>query len=161
MPGIKHGTKRKDGLYYEEFVIGATFTTSSHVISSQDVSTFSKLTTDQNPIHQDVVAMTHHPLGKPIVHGMLVASIGVGLISHLGLTKGTLVAMLEQEIRYKSPVYVGDTVHGKMEVIDKRETKHPSRGIVSYRYEILNDAGVVVVEGKNTNMVFLKNGEKK
>ncbi|MBN2528376.1 MAG: MaoC family dehydratase N-terminal domain-containing protein [Deltaproteobacteria bacterium] len=154
------------GLYYEDYIINGVYITTSRNIGHVDVEAFSRLTLDVNPLHVDPVEMKQHPYKKPVVHGMLVASIAVGLISCLGLTRKTLVAMLDQRIVYKKPVYVGDTVHVKMEVIDKRETGNPTRGIVVYRYEVLNEAGVVVVEGTNTNMVFRKNtlkqnGEKK
>ncbi|MBN2717996.1 MAG: MaoC family dehydratase N-terminal domain-containing protein [Deltaproteobacteria bacterium] len=145
------------GLYYEDFSVGCGFVSAARVIAPADVETFSRLTRDANPIHTDAAHMSTHPLGRPVVHGMLVAALGVGLIAELGLTRGTLVAMLAQHIEYKSPVYVGDTVHVKMEVIDKRDTRHPSRGIVTYRYEIMNDANVIAVVGTNTNMVFRKN----
>ena len=147
----------KHGLYFEDFSIGGGFVSRSKAIDAADVATFSSLTMDTNPIHTDAAHMTLHPLEKPVVHGMLVASVGVGLISQMGLTRGTLVAMLEQKMVYRTPVYVGEAVHVKMEVIDKRETRNPERGIVTYRYEILNEANVVAVEGTNTNMVFRKN----
>ncbi|MBN2341181.1 MAG: MaoC family dehydratase N-terminal domain-containing protein [Deltaproteobacteria bacterium] len=149
-------TDESTGLFYEEFSIGATYTTPARTISQSDVDTFSSISADRNPIHHQPDAMAGHPFERPIVHGMLVVSTGVGLISALGLNHGTLVAMLEQNIRYKKPVYVGDTVHAHMEVIDKRETSHPQRGIVTYRFEIRNHASDVVVEGRNTNMVFRK-----
>lgn len=146
-----------EGLFFEDFSVGGEYSTRTKTIRQVDVAAFSELTMDRNPLHTDSAKMQNHPFGKPVVHGMLVASVGVGLISEMGLTRGTLVAMLEQKMVYKKPVYVGDTVHVKMEVIDKRETRDPMRGIVTYQYQVLNDSGVVAVEGTNTNMVFRKN----
>lgn len=146
----------KTSLFYDDFLIGDTYESKSRTITQSDVDAFTALTSDHNPIHANEKIMKSHPLGKPVVHGMLVASIGIGLIAQLKLTHGTLVAMVEQEIRYKNPIYVGDTVHAKMEVIDKRETRSPSRGIIKYRFDIITDQNVTVVVGQNTNLVFTK-----
>jgi 3-hydroxybutyryl-CoA dehydratase len=145
------------GLYFEDFSVGAGLITAPRQIDEADVTAFSQLTRDTNPIHNDARAMKAHPFGKPVVHGMLAVSIGVGMISAVGLNRGTLVAMLSQEINYRHPLFVGDTVHVRMEVIDKRETRSPMRGIVLYRFEVLNASDIVVVEGFNRNMVFRRN----
>jgi len=149
------------GLFFEDFSIGAGLVTGTRQIDEADVAAFSRLTRDTNPIHRDAAAMKAHPFGKPVVHGMLAVSIGVGMISAVGLNRGTLVAMLSQEITYRHPLFIGDTVHVRMEVIDKRETRNPMRGIVSYRFEVLNASDIVVVEGLNKNMVFRKSTWKR
>ena len=144
------------GLFFEDFSIGAGLVTRPRTIDAADVAAFSTLTRDANPIHSDPAVMKAHPFGRPVVHGMLAASLGVGMISAVGLNRGTLVAMLSQEITYRHPLFVGDAIRVKMEVTDKRETRNPMRGIIAYRFEVVNAADVIAVEGINTNMVFRK-----
>ena len=50
------------------------------------------------------------------------------------------------EIRIVSPVLEGDTLRVSVTIADKRETKKPDRGIVSYRHEVLNHRGELVLE---------------
>ncbi len=132
-------------LYFEEFQVGALFDTSSVLVDTDMVSRFAALTGDRNPIHEGE---------RGIVHGMLLASLATGLISGLGLTRGTLVAMIEQHLRYLGPVRCGETVHVRVEVVSRRRTGNPEKGIVEYRFQLRNELKETVLEGNNRIMVF-------
>jgi acyl dehydratase len=50
-------------------------------------------------------------------------------------------------------VLEGDTIHVEIEVADKRETKKPDRGIVTYRHRVLNQRDEVVLEARVQRMI--------
>ena len=63
-----------------------------------------------------------------------------------GLMAGTTIALMEQNIKYKGAVKFGDTVRLQMEVIEKRETSKPDRGIVKLAARVLNQRDELVVD---------------
>jgi acyl dehydratase len=134
------------GLTYEEWEVGAVYETQGRTITEADVVIFAGLSGDFNPIHTDAEAAKATPFGERIVHGMLTVAISTGMANQTGLMEGTTVALLEQNIKYKSPVRFGDTVHLRMEVTQKRETSKPDRGIVILAAQMLNQRNEVVVE---------------
>ena len=134
------------GLTYEEWEVGAVYETQGRTITEADVVSFAGLSGDYNPIHTDAEAAKATPFGERIVHGMLTVAISTGMANQTGLMEGTTVALLEQNIKYKSPVRFGDTVHLRMEVTGKRETSKPDRGIIILAAQMLNQRDEVVVE---------------
>jgi len=137
---------RPPGRYFEEFQVGETFTTAARTVTEADVVLFAGLSGDFNPVHTDEVTMRNSPFGGRIAHGMLVASIATGLANRLGIFEGTTVALLEMNLRWTAPVKPGDTVHAVLEVTDKRETRHPDRGIVTLQVRVCNQEDACVME---------------
>ncbi|MBC8385843.1 MAG: MaoC family dehydratase, partial [Candidatus Cloacimonetes bacterium] len=68
--------------------------------------------------------------GKPLVVGTLVFSLVVGMtVSEIS---GKAIANLDYEkITHDGPVFIGDTIHAKTEILEVRESKSkPDRGII-------------------------------
>ena len=80
--------------------------------SEDDVLTFADLVGDQNPLHTDPVYASKTSFGKPIVHGMLVASLFSTLVGML--CPGEKCLYLGQSIKFTKPVFPNDllTVSG-------------------------------------------------
>jgi acyl dehydratase len=57
---------------------------------------------------------------------------------------------MEQLIRYRGVVRFGDTIHLELEVLDKKETSKPDRGVVRYAARVFNQKSEVVVDGEWT-----------
>ena len=55
-----------------------------------------------------------------------------------------------------APVLEGDTIYVEIEIVDKRETKKPDRGIVTYKHRVLNQRGETVMELKLQRMIKRK-----
>ena len=52
-----------------------------------------------------------------------------------------------------APVLQGDTIRVEVEIVDKRETKKPDRGIVTYRHRVLNQRDEVTLEARLQRMI--------
>jgi acyl dehydratase len=63
------------------------------------------------------------------------------------------MSYLGGQIRIVSPVLEGDTLRVGVTITDKRETKKPDRGIVTYRHEVTNQRGEVVLEAVVKRMI--------
>jgi len=66
------------------------------------------------------------------------------------------MSYLGSEIKIVAPVLVGDTLRVRVVVTDKRETKKPDRGIVTYRHEVVNHRGEIVLEAVIKRMIKRK-----
>jgi acyl dehydratase len=146
------------GLTYDQFNIGDVYSSQSRTVTESDVVAFAGLSGDYNPLHTDAEFGKQTPFGERIAHGMLVASMATGMSNWTGVFRGTTVALLEQVIRYKAAVKFGDTVHLELEVIEKKETSKPDRGIVRFAARVLNQAEEVVQDGEWTLLMIA--GEK-
>lgn len=146
------------GLTYEEFELGAIYDTQARTITEADVVSFAGLSGDFNPIHTDAEAAKNGPFGERIAHGMLTVAIATGMANMTGLMAGTTIALMEQNIKYKGAVKFGDTVRLQMEVIEKRETSKPDRGVVKLAARVLNQRGELVVDMVWTQLMKRQGG---
>ena len=136
------------GLYWEEWEIGAEFVTSARTITETDIINFAGISGDYNPLHIDEEFCRNTQFGTRIAHGPLVYSIATGLIFQLHLYDDTLIAFLGfDSLKFTKPVKIGDTIHARVEVIEKRETSKSDRGIMKRLFQVLNQNNELVQEG--------------
>ena len=136
------------GLYWEEWEIGAEFVTSARTITETDIINFAGISGDYNPLHIDEEFCRNTQFGTRIAHGPLVYSIATGLIFQLHLYDDTLIAFLGfNSLKFTKPVKIGDTIHARVEVIEKRESSKPDRGIMKRLLQVLNQKNELVQEG--------------
>jgi 3-hydroxybutyryl-CoA dehydratase len=85
-------------------------------ISESDVYLFAGITGDLNPAHVNEEYAKNTPFQTRIAHGML----GAGLISAvLGMKlPGPGTIYLGQELSFRKPVLIGDTITAKAEVVN-------------------------------------------
>lgn len=135
------------GRYFEEFEVGEVIHTQGRTINIGDITTFGGLTGDLNSLHMDNELMKKSPFGSVIAHGALTYSISSGLFQANGDTDGTTVAFLGVEsLKFTKAVMPGDTIHVEATVAKKTETSKPTRGVVSFEINTLNQKGEVVLE---------------
>src|SRR5215210_7875646 len=107
------------GMYFEEFAVGQRVRTSSRTITEADIVSFAGLSGDFNQIHIDAEYAKSTPYGQRIAHGLLVLSIASGLGVQTGIMEGTILAFREIiEWKFVAPVFIGDTLHVDLEVLD-------------------------------------------
>ncbi len=144
------------GLTFDEFEISNLYESQGRTITEADVVTFAGLSGDYNPLHTDDVFAKSTPVGERIAHGMLTMAIATGMANWTGVFEGTTLALMEQVIRYKGVVKFGDTVHLQLEVIEKKPTSKPTRGVVRFAARMINQHDKVVVDGEWT--LLMKRG---
>jgi acyl dehydratase len=142
------------GLAFEDHEIGATYHTGGRTVSEADICAFVNLCGFIEPLFLDMefVATESVFKGRPSP-GAFTFALAEGLIIQTGLIHGTGMSYLGGEIRIVAPVLAGDTIRVAVAVTDKRETKKPDRGIVTYRHEIRNQRGELVLEATVKRMI--------
>ena len=136
------------GLTFEEFEVGKTFISQSRTVTEADVVAFAGLSGDFNPLHTDALFASETPFGERIAHGMLIASMATGMSNWTGVFEGTTIALMEQIIRYKDAVKLGDTIHLELTVAAKKETSKSDRGVVTFDTQVINQEQTTVIEGQ-------------
>jgi acyl dehydratase len=142
------------GLTYEEHEIGARYETLGRTVGDADISAFVNLCGFTEPLFMDMEFVARESVfkGRP-VPGAFTFCLSEGLIIQTGLIHGTGMSYLGSEIRIVAPVLAGDTIRATVTIADKRETKKPDRGIVTYRHEVTNQRGELVLEATVRRMI--------
>ena len=79
--------------------------------------------------------------GTRVAPGVLTFALAEGLTLQTGILHGTGLALLSYDVRVLAPVLAGDTISVEIEVVDRRETRKPDRGVVTFRHRIANQRG--------------------
>lgn len=138
------------GLTFDEFEEGALFKSQGRTVTEADVVAFAGVSGDFNPLHTDAEFAKSTRIGERIAHGMLTMAIATGMAQWTGIFEGTTIALMEQVIRYKGVVKFGDTIHLELEVLEKKPTSKPGRGVVRFAARVRNHRDEVVVDGEWT-----------
>jgi acyl dehydratase len=85
--------------------------------------------------------------------GAFTFALSEGLVIQTGLIHGTGMSYLGGEIRVVAPVVVDDTIRVAVTIAEKRETKKPDRGVVTYQHTVTNQRGEVVLEAVIKRMI--------
>ncbi|HLG16378.1 MAG TPA: MaoC/PaaZ C-terminal domain-containing protein [Blastocatellia bacterium] len=133
------------GKYFEDFQIGDEAITAGRTITEADIVNFAALTGDWNEIHTNKEFAERGPFKQRIAHGALVFSVSTGLSVRLGQTGDTVIAFYGLDrLRFVKPTFIGDTIHVKQRVEEKKE-RDENGGIVTTLNEVINQREEVVV----------------
>ena len=137
--------------YFDDYIIDDTRNTTGRTITETDIVLHAGQTGDFFPHHMDEEWCKTQPFKKRIAHGTLVFSIGIGLtayeINEMAMTYGY------ERMRFIRPVFIGDTIHSRVTIKDKRDHKRPGFGIVTELIEITNQHGEPVLVCEHLLMV--------
>lgn len=136
------------GLHYEDFEVGYSMKTIGRTITETDIVNFAGLSGDFNRIHTDAVYAAKDSFGQRVAHGMLVQSIATGLAVQSGIMEGTVLAFRELTCKFSLPIFIGDTVHVVLEVIDKKLFRRLGGGNIVIKYAVMNQDEKAVQRGE-------------
>ncbi|MDX2437568.1 MAG: MaoC family dehydratase [Acidobacteriota bacterium] len=111
-------------------------------ISDDMIRAFAEVTGDTNPVHLDDGYAAGTQFGRRIAHGMIAAGMISATLANDLPGPGTLY--LGQTLKFKQPVYPGDTITATVEVL----TVRPDKPIVTLDTVCTNQDGDVVLEGE-------------
>ena len=142
------------GFYYDEFIVGETIEHAlSKTIFESDNNFFSLLTMNHHPVHTNADYASKNQHGQILVVGTLVFSLVVGLT--VPDISGKAIANLGYErIDHLNPVFIGDTLYARTEILSKRESKtKPDRGIVYVETTGYNQTGKPVIRFRRNVLI--------
>jgi 3-hydroxybutyryl-CoA dehydratase len=89
--------------------------------SESDVLRFAEISGDKNPIHIDPEFAATTQFERQLVHGMLTAGMISAVLGMQLPGRGSIY--LKQELNFRAPVYIGDTVTATVTVKKTRKDK--------------------------------------
>ncbi len=144
---------RPRGRYFEEFEIGEGIETAARTITETDVVLFAGLSGDYNPLHTDAEFAKGTLFGERIAHGLLGLSIASGLASRLGFVEGTTEAFTALEWKFRATIKIGDTIHVRAKVRQKKEMPRLGGGFITFDVRLLNQRDETVQKGTWTVLI--------
>ena len=116
--------------------------------SKEEVWSFSRLTSDSNPIHLDEEFASTTRFRKPIVQGPMVAALIGGILGSKLPGRGSIY--ISQETRFLKPLFIDEVVTIWVEVTHIRVDKP----IVTLKNWIEKENGEIVLEGTSVILVL-------
>ena len=143
------------GRVFEDFSVGDVYEHPlGRTLLAADNVWFTCLTMNTNPIHFDAVYAAQSEFGKPLMNSCFTLSVVTGQ-SVTDLTQNAVANLGWDDVRLPHPVFEGDTIYARSEVLETRESKsRPHAGIVRVKTTGLNQNGDIVLEFTRTFMVY-------
>jgi phosphate acetyltransferase len=114
------------------------------IVGRDDIDLFAAVSGDINPVHLDRVFASTDLFGHVVAHGMWTASLISALLGTRLPGPGTIY--LGQDLRFRKPVALGDTITATVTVQEKR----PEKQIVLLNARCTNQLGDDVLTGTAT-----------
>lgn len=143
--------------YGDDFNVGDVYTTASITVTETHIVNWACLTMDFYPLHMDKEYAAKSQFRERLAHGPLIFGLAVGLVSSAGFAGDAAVAWLGADnMRMLAPVKIGDTITVVVEVIDKKPTGKPDKGLQVWRYTVNNQRGESVLVFDYKMMFYMR-----
>lgn len=141
---------------YEAIREGEVFHGPSKTLTDAHFLMFSAVTGDVHPIHYDVEYAKRTRFGKPLAHGLLLASL-TALGASSGRTRCNGYVLIEQGSRFLHPAAVGDTI--RPELVIERIWREGARLMCRVKTRLINQHGDTLLEGFHVYRVLEADSE--
>ncbi|MGU9981234.1 MaoC family dehydratase [Phreatobacter sp. HK31-P] len=138
---------------FEDFVPGTVTTFGAYEVTREDVIAFAA-EFDPQPFHLDEEAGKASLLGGLAASGWHTCSILMRLMFDHFIHGSTSIGSPGiDEVKWLKPVFPGDVLSARCEILEvKPSASKPDRGMVRFRFDLMNQKGEVVVV--QTNPIF-------
>jgi itaconyl-CoA hydratase len=143
------------GRFFEDFEVGDVYEHAlGRTVTTTDNMWFTLLTQNTAPIHVDHAYAAKTEFGKPLVDSTFTVALVTGQ-SVSDVSQNVFANLGWDEVRLPAPVFEGDTIYSRSEVLEKRESRsRPGVGIVKVKTTGFNQDGTVVIAFRRTVMVY-------
>jgi itaconyl-CoA hydratase len=150
--GIKAGWT---GRIFEDFEVGDIYEHPlGRTVTQADNIWFTCLTMNTNPIHFDAEYASHTEFKRPLVNSCFTLALVTGQ-SVTDLTVNGVANLGWDDVKLPNPLFEGDTVYARSEVLTVRESKsRPNVGVVTVKTTGVNQHRTPVIEFKRTFMIW-------
>jgi itaconyl-CoA hydratase len=143
------------GRFFQDFEVGDVYEHPlGRTITTADNIWFTLLTQNTAPVHFDHHYASQTEFGKPLVNSCLTLALVTGQ-SVTDISQNVMANLGWDEVRLPNPVFEGDTVYSRSEVLEKRDSRSRDNvGIVTVRTTGFNQHGKEVISFHRTVMVY-------
>jgi acyl dehydratase len=143
------------GRVFEDFEVGDIYEHPlGRTVLAADNIWFTCMTMNTNPIHFDAEYASQTEFGQRLVNSCFTLALVTGQ-SVTDLTVNAFANLGWDEVRLPHPLFEGDTVRSKSEVLETRDSKsRPHVGIVRVKTTGTNQHGATIIEFTRTFMIW-------
>ncbi|MCZ2110516.1 MAG: MaoC family dehydratase [Dehalococcoidia bacterium] len=142
-----------NGNYFEDFHPGDVFEHArSKTMTEMDGVLITNLVMNTAQGHFNEHQMQGSPFGQRIVFGGVTASLVIGLAMQ-DTGENALAELSMDKVRFRTPVFHGDTITAFTEVLEVRDTGRADAGEVRFRHWGTKHDGKVVFEGERVALI--------
>ena len=139
-------------LYFEDFEPGKRYPTRVRTITDADHEAFCNLVGYRVPLFLDDAFARSKGLPGRICPSHLIMSFTTAMTGDL--FSGSIIALRRIEnADFLAMVRPGDTIRTEVEVVEKRESRQPDRGVVVFRDHVYNQHGTEVFRNDKIALV--------
>lgn len=142
------------GRYLEDFTVGDVYEhRPGKTVTEYDNHTFTLLSMNTHPLHFDAEYGRSTEFGQNLVVSTYTLALLIGM-SVSDVSQKTIANLGMDEIRFKHPVFAGDTLYAESEVLEVRPSQsRPGQGIVTVRTVGLNQRDEVVCTFRRSALI--------
>lgn len=140
-------------MYYEDFQVALRYPTRSRQITDADHEAFCRLVGYDVPLFLDDAYAQARGLPGRICPSHLIMSFSTAMTGDL-FAESILALLAIENARFLVPVRPGDTLRTEVEVLEKRDSGKPDRGIVVFRDHVYNQEAMEVF--RNDKVALLR-----
>ena len=143
------------GRVFEDFEVGDIYEHPlGRTVTQADNIWFTCVTMNTNPIHFDAEYASHTEFKRPLVNSCFTLALVTGQ-SVTDLTMNAVANLGWDEVKLPHPLFEGDTVYARSEVLETRESKsRPAAGLVRVKTTGVNQHGTPIITFLRTFMVW-------
>ena len=143
--------------YFEDFKVGLIFESEPSLISKNEIKDFASKY-DPQSFHLDEKAASNGPFGQLTSSGFMTLGKSFTQIFEMGVYDGTSMgAWGIDELRWTKPVYPGDFLKTKIEVLEaKKSSKNPRKGTARLKHTVTNHNNEIVMTWISNQMLKTK-----
>lgn len=148
-------------IFYEDLAIGTTRNFGAYEVTREEVMEFASKY-DPQPFHLDDEAAAETHFGRLSASGWHTCSMTMRMMveNMMNEKSAGLGSPGVDQLRWKKPVYPGDTLRCETEVIEKRRSaSRPEMGIFKSRIRTFNQNDEIVLEMVSNALIRTRNPE--
>jgi len=131
-------------MYFEDLKVGEVYLTRGRTITEADIMLYAGLCWDTQVEHTNAEFARRGPFGERIAQQQLGLLVAHGLLDSLRLTEKTLISVMRLSWNFINPIRIGDTLHLKVKILNKRELDSGDQGLVTLELETINQHAELV-----------------
>ena len=141
------------GNYFEDFTPGQRMRHArGTTVDEVENQLLTKLVMNTADAHFNEHRMQGTPVGGRLVFGLVTGAMVIGLATQ-DTAENALAELGLDALRFRAPVFHGDTLTSYTEVLAVREAERDDAGVVTFKHWGLKQDGTVVFEGEREVLV--------
>ena len=139
--------------YFEDFQIGAQMRHArGSTVDEVENQLLTKLVMNTADAHYNEQKMKALPYGQRLVFGLVTGSIVIGLATQ-DTAENALAELRLDGLKFRAPVFHGDTLTAYTEVLAKRDADREDAGIVRFKHWGVKQDDTIVFEGEREVLI--------